>query len=773
LRALIITAALVAAILTLVSGSQTSAHARLKASDPPPGSALAVAPAEILLTFTEPIDGQFSSASLLAADGRAFPIGPIQTEGDDTAVITILDPDAMPAGNYTLHWHVLSAADGHYTDGVLSFSVGTGQTPPVESTTSADEPITWWPIAANWLELAGLIAVCGLFTFGLFVAVPAVRHYPAQSTLLRPTLRDIWWVAFAITIAGMLCVLIVQIGRSTDGTTLAWPGFSDAWHKLLDKRLGQCWLARFALVIALALPASNLVGWPQSASERPMPTNKILWLVGAILGAGALLTLPLSGHASAADLAWAAVMSDWIHVVAVAVWLGGLVYLMPTLFALSRDEGAASTLIAASLARRFSVSALVALALVIGSGFVNAAFDVSGPRNLTTEQYGLTVIIKHLIVIPILIAAGVNLLVTVPRIRRAVAGENLDAARYFLRALRLTIVVEFVAAVAVVVAAAALTELAPADGPLQVDVAARFASFDEHVPAGELDVWLLGRITGEPSDRFTLTLTDAAGGFPDDILRVIVESSAATSSGAVSDRFDTQPLSGTPGAFTFPASRLGLSADWNLDVIVRRAGIPDETANFAVDTQGAGLQPLRLVSDNWRFPRLTPVSWLTLALAIAVVVGGAIGVRKLPGLEPLAAGLLLTMAALISAGFLVTSYRRSIPVSTSTNIQNPISADDASIKRGEDLYNARCLTCHGATGGGPNEATIADDPSHDHGANADLLTNRVKEQRDGDLYDSMKNGVPGTDMPAYDVALNEQDRWDLVNYLRRLQEAAP
>jgi hypothetical protein len=83
-------------------------------------------------------------------------------------------------------------------------------------------------------QLAGLIAVCGLFTFGLFVAVPAVRHDPAQSSLLRPTLRDIRWVAFAITIAGMLCVLIVQTGRSIDGTMLAWPGFSGAWEVVFE-----------------------------------------------------------------------------------------------------------------------------------------------------------------------------------------------------------------------------------------------------------------------------------------------------------------------------------------------------------------------------------------------------------------------------------------------------------------------------------------------------------------------------------------------------------
>jgi mono/diheme cytochrome c family protein len=38
----------------------------------------------------------------------------------------------------------------------------------------------------------------------------------------------------------------------------------------------------------------------------------------------------------------------------------------------------------------------------------------------------------------------------------------------------------------------------------------------------------------------------------------------------------------------------------------------------------------------------------------------------------------------------------------------------------------------------------------------------------GDLYWIITNGVPGTDMPAYDLALTENERWDLVAYLRQL-----
>ena len=158
---------------------------------------------------------------------------------------------------------------------------------------------------------------------------------------------------------------------------------------------------------------------PAESNNQPLTLNPVPWIAGSVVGAIALLTLPLSGHAAAVENVWAAVASDWVHLTAVAVSLGGLVYLIPSMFALGKIDTAESTLSAASLARRFSATALVALAVVIGSGLLNA-FDVSGPRNLTSEKYGVTLIVKHLIVVPVLIAAGVNLLVTVPRIKRSI-----------------------------------------------------------------------------------------------------------------------------------------------------------------------------------------------------------------------------------------------------------------------------------------------------------------------------------------------------------------
>jgi mono/diheme cytochrome c family protein len=150
---------------------------------------------------------------------------------------------------------------------------------------------------------------------------------------------------------------------------------------------------------------------------------------------------------------------------------------------------------------------------------------------------------------------------------------------------------------------------------------------------------------------------------------------------------------------------------------------------------------------------------------VATAVGGIAAVRLLPGLEPLAAGLVLTMTALIAAGFGVSAARQAIPVTASTHLANPIPAGDDSIRRGGLLYVQSCLVCHGPAGAGVQ----TDDPAHAHGAAADLTDRRSRARRDGDLYHAITAGVGGSAIPAYDVAQSEHERWDLVNYLRALQ----
>jgi len=120
-------------------------------------------------------------------------------------------------------------------------------------------------------------------------------------------------------------------------------------------------------------------------------------------------------------------------------------------------------------------------------------------------------------------------------------------------------------------------------------------------------------------------------------------------------------------------------------VIVRRAGVDNLRAIFTVDTSEAGIPPPRVTTDAWILPRILLTAWGLLILAIVVAVGGIVGVKRLPGLEPLAATLILTMVVLITAGFIVSGVRLTIPVTVGTDLSNPVAADSGSVVRGETL----------------------------------------------------------------------------------------
>ena len=143
-----------------------------------------------------------------------------------------------------------------------------------------------------------------------------------------------------------------------------------------------------------------------------------------------------------------------------------------------------------------------------------------------------------------------------------------------------------------------------------------------------------------------------------------------------------------------------------------------------------------------------------LALAVALVLGRARLLAAAAGLLLLAIGLATALPPLSVDAYPTTYRRTAVPFHAS------------SISRGLELYRGHCAACHGAAGwgDGPGGAGLPRKP-------ADLTAAHTDQHTAGDMFWWITRGIPAGGMPGFAAALSEEDRWDLINFIRALSAA--
>lgn len=94
-------------------------------------------------------------------------------------------------------------------------------------------------------------------------------------------------------------------------------------------------------------------------------------------------------------------------------------------------------------------------------------------------------------------------------------------------------------------------------------------------------------------------------------------------------------------------------------------------------------------------------------------------------------------------------------------INNPYAGNKIAAHKGLALYSKLCWTCHGKSGKGDGPAAASLKPKPKDFASAEL-----QKQTDGELFWKLSNGK-GMMVP-YKHSLNEEKRWQLINYIRTL-----
>jgi|SRR5450432_134877 mono/diheme cytochrome c family protein len=135
--------------------------------------------------------------------------------------------------------------------------------------------------------------------------------------------------------------------------------------------------------------------------------------------------------------------------------------------------------------------------------------------------------------------------------------------------------------------------------------------------------------------------------------------------------------------------------------------------------------------------------------------------QSLPGL--------IFIVTLLAFNFIFTSsYGQQTPwvaPKTADNVKDPLSGDNSKIAETKALYITNCGPCHGDKGKGDGPAAQGLNPKP-----ADHTSAAVQSETDGAIFWKLSEGR--NPMPGYKKIFSDEQRWELVNYIRTLAKTA-
>jgi putative copper export protein len=326
-----------------------------------------------------------------------------------------------------------------------------------------------------YAALAAPIIVLALVTPSL----RALRDDPAAREAARGLAASAArWGAGAAALAG-LAVLVQMPSRVADiEETTVLAGIDPA---LVARFVSGTVTGRLGLLETLGLLAAALA--LTQARRDPLRAAGAWWATVAFAGA-ALVARSLTGHAAAQPAGrGVALAGQLVHLLAGAAWMGVVGQLLAARLTLRRATAPGARRLVATMVARFSPLAATAAGLLAASGLIAAGRYLSTPAAILTSAYGLTLLTKLALTVPLLAGAFVNYRLVRPALRER--GDPGPALARLSRALEL----EALAGLLVISVAAVLAAVAPpgADGALRLTGAEVRALATPRLPATSID----------------------------------------------------------------------------------------------------------------------------------------------------------------------------------------------------------------------------------------------------------------------------------------------
>ncbi|MFC8667119.1 copper resistance CopC/CopD family protein [Streptomyces sp. NPDC057199] len=361
----------------LAGSAPVSAHAALTASDPQQGSVVKEAPAQVSLTFSEGVAMSDGSVRVLDPKGKRVDTGKTSEQGTNTYSVKL--HSGLPDGTFTVTYQVVSA-DSHPVSGAFTFSIGAPSTTSVSvSDQEAGGGVVGWLYGfARYLSYAGFILLVG----GAAFVLACWQRGTGERSVQRLVVSG--WLALTGATLAMLLLRGSYTGSGKVGDIFDLTLLSD----VLQTKTGAALVSRLLLLAAGALFIAVLFGAYEKREDDEEKGDLTFGLAigGFVVAAGLAATWAMAEHASTGIQTGISMPVDVLHLLAVAVWLGGLSTLLVALYRAPSIEPA--------VVRRFSRIAFGSVAVLAATGIYQSWRQLGSWSAFTGTSYGQLLLVK-------------------------------------------------------------------------------------------------------------------------------------------------------------------------------------------------------------------------------------------------------------------------------------------------------------------------------------------------------------------------------------------
>ena len=418
--------------------SVSEAQAILLRSDPAEGAVINTAPTEVRMWFTESLNSTYSTARILNGSNQRVDQNNAHVSTDDSTEMDVNLPPNLPPAVYVVIWRTQAANDGHILAGSFIFTVAnpdgstqklTGAIPGQDqlgsetnstATGQLDGLTLFNLIMVTLVELGAIFWVGAQLWRAFVLQLTEVQDTEQQAILQRveqrfdrrfslPTLLLIFFADIGVLVGQALFLTSGQLAQAFSPSIVL--------GLLSGGQFGTYWIMR-QIVILLAILVTT---YALFAKRQTKVFAEIFSWINLLLGLALLIALTLSGHAAAVsgNVGVLAVLSDWLHLLAASLWIGGILYIattyLPILMRISFQERISSLL---SVLPRYSLLAIAGIILVSVTGPFDATTHIASTAQLFATTYGRVLIVKALLVGGLLITSIYHIGILRPKLSK-------------------------------------------------------------------------------------------------------------------------------------------------------------------------------------------------------------------------------------------------------------------------------------------------------------------------------------------------------------------